>query len=204
MNNKVAPTKANLIKAKEALKFAILGQSLLDKKRTVMIQEKSKLEKKSQDIERQISLALTDSYKALQVATITAGSDLIQEVASTVPLEDDYTVIERSIMGVEVPEIKLADEKHRANYSSHRTPSSLDLASKKLIDVRKLIYKLAESSTGIQRLNRDIKKVVSRTNALEEVQIPKYRKLVSEIEAALEEKEREDFFRIKKVKQRKK
>lgn len=66
--------------------------------------------------------------------------------------------------------------------------------------VRFLTYELAEVETKVYKLAMEIKKTQKRANALEKIQIPKYKALVKNIEETLEEKEREDFFRLKRVK----
>ena len=71
-------------------------------------------------------------------------------------------------------------------------------------NIKYLIYQLAEIETSIFRLAQEIKKTGKKANALEKVQIPKYKKMINDIENELEEKERDDFFRLKKVKDKKK
>ena len=66
-----------------------------------------------------------------------------------------------------------------------------------------MIYELAEVENSVFKLAQEIKKTQKRANALDKIQIPKYTKIVKEIENILQEKEREDFFRLKKVKDKK-
>ena len=63
---------------------------------------------------------------------------------------------------------------------------------------------LAELENSVYKLAMEIKKTQKRANALDKIQIPKYESTIKYIEEVLEEKEREDFFRLKKVKDRKK
>ncbi|MDO5714930.1 MAG: V-type ATP synthase subunit D, partial [Tissierellia bacterium] len=91
----------------------------------------------------------------------------------------------------------------KADYSFHETTTAFDKAVVDLREIRYLIYELAQVETGVFRLAEEIKKTRKRANALDKIQIPKYKSIVTEIENILAEKEREDFFRLKKVKNKK-
>lgn len=203
MATKVIPTKANLLQTKASLEFAKKGYDLLDKKRTVLIKEMMDLNKKAAEIQNKIVVEFAKTYRALEDATITMGTESIFEVSKAVPIEDDYEVKFRSVMGVELPKVKYEEKERRAEYSFHRTTSAFDEASIDLHVVKYLIYELAEVENSVFKLAQEIKKTQKRANALDKIQIPKYTKIVKEIENILQEKEREDFFRLKKVKDKK-
>ncbi|MDU5083548.1 MAG: V-type ATP synthase subunit D, partial [Bacillota bacterium] len=85
-------------------------------------------------------------------------------------------------------------------YGFFRTNPAFDKAVLNFSDIRKLIYDLAEIENSVYKLAMEIKKTQKRANALDKIQIPKYTTTIKYIEEVLEEKEREDFFRLKKVK----
>lgn len=203
MATKVIPTKANLIAAKSYYDFALKGYELLDKKRTVLIKEMMDLNKKAIVLQEKIEVAFEESYKALTDATITMGSESIYEISHSIAKEDSYDIVTKSVMGVEIPQIKYKKNDLKTEYSFYQSTTAFDTASIDMHNIRYLIYELAEIETGVFRLAQEIKKTVKRANALEKIQIPKYEKIVKEIEDTLAEKEREDFFRLKKVKDRK-
>lgn len=203
MANKVIPTKANLLAAKASLEFAKKGYDLLDKKRTVLIKEMMDLNKRAASIQKEIEEAFKSSYQTLEEATISMGTDMLDEIARSMVNEEEYEIISRSVMGVEIPQIKFQKKKMQAEYSIHETTTAFDQAAQDLHEIRYLIYELAQVETGVFRLAEEIKKTQKRANALDKIQIPKYGVIVREIENVLAEKEREDFFRLKKVKDRK-
>ena len=86
------------------------------------------------------------------------------------------------------------------SYGFHNTNPALDAATVCFREVRYMIYELAEIDNSIFKLAKEIQKTQKRTNALQHIQIPRYRERVKYIQEALEEKEREDFFRLKRVK----
>jgi len=73
----------------------------------------------------------------------------------------------------------------------------------KFNELKYMIYELAEVETSVYKLAEEIKKTKKRANALEKIRIPKYEERIKEIEEILEEKEREDFFRLKMIKNKK-
>lgn len=200
MYSNITPTKANLIKAKNLLAFSQKGYELLDKKRNVLIREIMGLMEKAKDIQSRISTNFEEAYNALQVVNITLGVNNVEEIAMSIPKIEEYDILSKSIMGVEIPSVKFERKDLDTYYGFYRTNPAFDIAVTKFREVKYLIYELTEIENSVYKLAMEIKKTQKRTNGLEKIQIPKYRQQVKFIEEALEEKEREDFFRLKKVK----
>ena len=198
--NQLAPTKANLIKSKNMLEFSIKGFELLDKKRNVLIREMMNLVSRAEKIQADIDFIFSEAYEALIKANITMGSSSVEEIAMSIPKDEDIKVLSKSVMGVEIPLLKYSTERKDVTYGFFRTNAALDTAVSKMNQLQLLIYELAEVENSVFRLAMEVKKTGKRANALEKIQIPKYRDLSKYIEEVLEEKEREDFFRLKKVK----
>lgn len=199
----IAPTKANLIKAKGMLAFSIRGFNLLDKKRNVLIREMMGLVGQANALQAEIQKTYREAYDALKVANITIGKNHVEEISISVPKSENYDVLLQSVMGVEIPRVKhLPSDELAPAFGLFRTNSSLDIALEKFTKLRELLYKLAEMETSVYKLAMEIKKTQKRTNALERIQIPKYKEIVKSITETLEEKEREDFARLKKLKKK--
>jgi len=197
---KITPTKANLIKSKNSLQFAKKGYELLDKKRTVLIREMMSLIDVAGDLQSVIDTTFTDAYEALKLANITMGSEYVEEIAQSIEKESDYQIIFKSVMGVEVPIIRREEKPFSTEYGFFRTNPAFDKAVLSFIKIRGLIYQLAEVENSVYKLAMEIKKTQKRANALDKIQIPKYESTIKYIDEVLEEKEREDFFRLKRVK----
>jgi len=200
VNQNMAPTKANLIKAKSLLGFSSKGFDLLDKKRNVLIREMMGLIDRAGSIQKEIKNVYKEAYEALRFANVTLGVSTVEEIAISIPNSEDYQVLLTSVMGVEIPEVRYKKDPFQVSYGFFRTNAALDTAVRKFRKVRFLTYELAEVETKVYKLAMEIRKTQKRANALEKIQIPKYRALVKKIEDTLEEKEREDFFRLKRVK----
>ncbi|MBS3994414.1 MAG: V-type ATP synthase subunit D [Alkaliphilus sp.] len=203
MDVNVAPTKANLIRAKNLLDFSQKGFELLDKKRNVLIREVMSLMDKSKEIQSRIESIFEEAYQALHIVNVSMGVNNVEEIAISVPTVEEFDIQSKSVMGVELPTVKYKKRDIENYYGFFRTNPALDIAVTKFSEVKYFIYDLAKTENSVYKLAIEIKKTQKRANALEKIQIPKYREQVKFIEEALEEKEREDFFRLKRVKQRK-
>ena len=203
MDPNTFPTKGNLILAKNSLALANQGYELMDKKRNILIRELMELIDQAKDIQEQIDSTFTHAYKCLQHANIEHGISLVSQLAYTVPIEDSIKIKSRSIMGTEIPLVDYTPDENQPTYSFSTTDESIDRAREAFRKVKELTIKLSMIENAAYRLATNIKKTQKRANALKNITIPTYTTLVSSISNALEEKEREEFTRLKVIKQRK-
>ena len=203
MDPRTFPTKGNLILAKNSLALANQGYELMDKKRNILIRELMELIDQAKDIQEQIDSTFTHAYKCLQHANIEHGISLVSQLAYTVPIEDSIKINSRSIKGTEIPLVDYTPDENQPTYSFSTTDESIDRAREAFRKVKELTIKLSMIENAAYRLATNIKKTQKRANALKNITIPTYTTLVSSISNALEEKEREEFTRLKVIKQRK-
>jgi V/A-type H+-transporting ATPase subunit D len=196
------PTKSNLISAQGSLDLSQKAYELLDRKRNVLIREMMNLIDEARDIQERIGSTFATAYQALQMANITMGISTVEDISLSIPEEMGVEILFKSVMGVEIPKIRYNKEDLKAHYSFFHTSSAMDVALHNFQIVKYLIFELAEIETSIYKLASEVKKTQKRTNALQNIQIPKYKDLVKFIQDALEEKDREDFFRLKMVKRK--
>lgn len=200
MDPNTFPTKGNLILAKNSLALAKQGYELMDKKRNILIRELMELIDKAKDIQSEIDITFTTAYKALQKANMEIGINYVQEIATTIPVEDSITIKTRSIMGTEIPLVQSVKSMAKPTYAYYSTRESLDLARESFEKVKQLTINLSMIENSAYRLATNIKKTQKRANALKNITIPTYQELTSSIQNALEEKEREEFTRLKVIK----
>ena len=203
MDPRTFPTKGNLILAKNSLALANQGYELMDKKRNILIRELMELIDQAKDIQEQIDSTFTHAYKCLQHANIEHGISLVSQLAYTVPIEDSIKIKSRSIMGTEIPLVDYTPDENQPTYSFSTTDESIDRAREAFRKVKELTIKLSMIENAAYRLATNIKKTQKRANALKNITVPTDTTLVSSISNALEEKEREEFTRLKVIKQRK-
>ena len=203
MDPRTFPTKGNLMLAKNSLALAKQGYDLMDKKRNILIRELMDLIDEAKDIQEEIDTTFTRAYACLQRANIQHGISKVEELAYTVPIEDSIRIQTRSIMGTEIPKVKYEKENTRPTYAFSTSRESIDIARDAFCRVKELTLKLSEVENAAYRLASSIKKTQKRANALKNITIPMYDNLVYTITNALEEKEREEFTRLKVIKRMK-
>lgn len=200
MDITVFPTKGNLINAKNSLKLSEQGYDLLDKKRNILIREMMLLIDRARDIQAKINSAYTDAYNALQNANISLGITRVMETADCIDIDDSLDIKYRSVMGVEIPEVNNVKSEKKVIYDLMETGDQLDIAYVKFNLVKELTIELAAVENSVYRLANNIKKTQKRANSLKNINIPKYQEIVGSITNFLEEKEREEFTRMKVIK----
>lgn len=194
------PTKGNLMLAKNSLGLAKQGHELMDKKRNILIKELMDLIEEAKSIQTEIDVTFTKAYQALQRANIELGINYVDEISHAVPVENSIRIKTRSIMGTEIPLVEYEPSMDRPTYSFLSTKESLDQAKENFERVKELTIKLSVVENSAYRLAINIRKTQKRANALKNITIPLYTRRVKDISNALEEKEREEFTRLKVIK----
>ena len=200
MTDSLFPTKGNLMLAKNTLALSRQGYELLDKKRNILINEMMGLIDEAKEIQSTINSTFSDAYHALQTANITMGIHTVEQIGHSIPIENSIRIRFRSVMGVELPVVKYDPLSPTAPYGFSQTYSALDEAYVKFLHVKELTLKLAEIQTSVYRLAINISKTQKRANSLKNVMIPRYESIVKNIQDVLDEKEREEFTRLKVIK----
>ena len=202
MSTTVFATKGNLISTQRSLALAKTGYELMDKKRNILIREMMLLVDKVTSVQSEIDKVFSEAYASLIEANLASG--VIQSIAEAVPEEKGVRVRTKSVMGVEVPIVTLEERREGAvPYGLSETDSALDIAYSKFAQVKDLCVKLAEIENSVYRLAIAIKKTQRRANSLKNIVIPRQEATVKFIVNTLEEKEREEFSRMKIIKNRK-
>ena len=200
MNPNTFPTKGNLILAKNSLALAKQGYGLMDKKRNILIRELMGLIDQAKDIQSEIDATFRAAYQALQEANIELGISYVQEIGDSVPVDKGVKIKARSIMGTEIPLVQYEPEPLNLTYAYYSTRESLDEARAKFQKVKELTIRLSMVENSAYRLASNIKKTQKRANALQNIVIPGLDGTIRFITDALEEKEREEFARLKVIK----
>lgn len=199
MNPNTFPTKGNLIATKNSLKLAKQGFELMDKKRNILIRELMELIDEASLIQKEIDVTFKEAYQALQKANIEVGIANVQEISRSIPLDNSIRIKTRSIMGTEIPLVE-SNSVSLPAYAFYSTRESLDIARSKFDKVKELTIRLSMIENSAYRLASNIKKTQKRANALKNITIPTLTATATDITNALEEKEREEFTRLKVIK----
>lgn len=201
MAEQVFPTKGNLLNIQKSLALAQLGYELLDKKRNILIRELMQMVDTAKELRESIGVTYIEAYSALQMANITHG--VVENIAEGMPVENTVSVSYRSVMGCELPKLSVEKKKLSLDYGFMNTDSNVDKAYISFVKVKEMTVTLAEVENSIYRLTNSIRKTQTRANALQNIVIPKYQSTVKYISGSLDEKEREEFSRMKVIKAQK-
>lgn len=203
MQKNVAPTKGNLMIAKNTLKLSEKGYEMLDKKRNILIREMMALIEEAKDVQAGIDKTFAEAYRALERANMMMGVDNVKEHMQFVDIDESVNIRIRGVMGVEIPLVTINKDNLEPNYGFSATESALDEAFVKFNQVKIFTARLAEIENAVYRLAMNIKKTQKRTNVLKNITIPLYTEITKQIQISLEEKEREELTRLKIIKKNK-
>ncbi len=196
----VAPTCTNLIRVKKDLRFAREGYEILDRKREVLTTELVRVAHEADVLQKEVWKLLETAYAALDKARLTMGSDHVEWAALAVSKTVDVHLKLRGIMGVAIPVIETQGDLPKMLYSLSGTTASLDEAASAFCEVVSKIPQLSMLVTAVWRLAGELRKTQRRVNALQHIFIPQYEETVAFIVSSLEEREREETFRLKWLK----
>ena len=188
---------------KKSLGLARLGYDLLDRKRNIMMREMMKLIDDVNEIQGQIETTFAEAYESLQKANMTLGQNDVFRIAMSRDEADDVLIRYRSVMGIEIPDVKLTDEIRMPGYGFTSTNPLLDETYIRFVKVKQLAVKVAAVENSVYRLARAIKQSQKRANALKNIVIPNLEESIHYITGYLEEKERDEFTTLKVVKEQK-
>lgn len=202
----VRPTRAELLERKQQITLAEQGMDLLKQKRDALLMEFMGV----MDETLRLSDALQKSVSEAQYSlAVTKAVDGTVAVKSTALATSGEVVVEMSgtkIMGVPVPVVTKGDSPIRSpftrGYAVTGVSSRVDEAADKFERILDVIIEYADIETRLKRLGEEINKTNRRVNALEQVTVPALREQVAYIRMTLDERAREDLFRLKKVKKK--
>lgn len=196
----IVPTKGNLMSLKKSLTLAKKGYELMDRKRNILVREVMSMMEEVRHLRDELETTYHSAYRALQEANITLGA--IGDIAQSIPLDEGLSITLRSVMGVELPTVQYTKKPIKLSYGIASTNTKFDYAFHQFQKARDLTVRLAEVENSLYRLANGIRKAQKRANALRNVAIPEFEDKIKFITDSLEEKEREEFTRLKVLKSR--
>jgi V/A-type H+-transporting ATPase subunit D len=199
----VSPTRMELLAVKGQIGLAEQGRDLLKEKQSALMKEFMKIADQVMRGSDELEQAAADARRALARAEALDGTEAVRSAAFAAQAELTLSVEGAFVMGVPVP---IIEQKSAARavidrgYSLLGTSARIDEAAKRFEGEVDLLIELASSELRLRRLAEEIRKTSRRVNALENVLIPQLYTRKTYIEMVLEERAREDLFRLKTVK----
>lgn len=196
----IPPTRSNLLRMKKELEFAREGYEILDRKRIVLTSELIRVAHDAEAVQKEVWELLAKAYSSVEQARLTMGADNVEWAALAVNKTVEVNLKLRGVMGVAIPRVEAEGGLVEMTYGLGDTPATLDEASGAFREVLSRIPQLAELVTAVWRLAGELRKTQRRVKALQYIFIPQYEETVLFIKAALDEREREETFRLKWLK----
>lgn len=199
----VSPNRMELIKLKQRVSLAQKGHDLLKDKMDALVMELFDALRRIQDSRTMAIEQLKKGHAALSECVATMGTLETMQAAREAKKEAQIDVSARNIMGIQVPSIEIGEVVRNAlsrGYSLYSTSASLDAASKEFEKALKLLVGLAELEATAFAIARELEKTKRRVNALEYILIPRLNGALKFILMRLDEMERENFTRLKRIK----
>ena len=198
----VAATKIELLKYKRSSQVASMVQKILDDKRKVLLKNIEEMIEEASKARGGIWEPLQDIYESVKEAYLTLGTGTVDSVAQSTPAVMQVDVKVRRVVDVKIPALTVTEKDTKSMpYGFADTNSSIDRAAKQIKILLPKICKAAEYENSIFSLAKALEKTQKLLNALENVIIPQYQQRIKFILATLEEREREEFAKLKKVKE---
>jgi V/A-type H+-transporting ATPase subunit D len=199
----VHPTRMELLTLRRRRTIAERGRDLLREKLDALMIEFFQFVREISTLRAKAQGLLAESYQSFIDAQMAMGYLKLEQ--SSVGVEDRFTIDSKSrnVIGVTIPYIQVNVKPLTAfPYSVYDTSIRLDEATMKMAEAIKAIAELSSSEAAVKKLAEAITATKRRVNSLEYVIIPRILATIRYIEMYLEEAEREDFFRLKRIKSR--
>ncbi len=196
----VKPTRMELIVTRKKRALAEKGHELLSEKRDALIVQFFDLVERRKGMRTDLISGLDGVYGNVTTARMSMGDSKIRGLLHSMPDRHELDVRATSVMGIRIPQVVQREVGERGPVSLVSSDMSTETAAADMSNLMEDLVALAEVEQSIGLLGREIEKTKRRVNALEHVFIPRLRAVERSIESHLEEMEREDFFRRKRMK----
>lgn len=200
----VRSTRTELLQKRAQIQLAEQGKELLKQKRDALLIEFMEVIDETLRLSEKLEKATLEAQFALTVAQAVDGVVAIKSTSFATKGEVNIDMSGTKIMGISIPVVEKKDSPVRMllerGYSVTGASSRIDETAEKFEKILDVIIESADIETRLKRLGEEIQKTNRRVNALEQVFVPELKEQVRYIQMALQEREREDLFRLKRVK----
>jgi len=206
MAKDVKPTRKNLMQIEDRIELSERGHDTLEKKRDGLIMEFMDILDQAQDVREDLEANYTEAQRAIDMARAMEGDVAVRGAAAALKEHPEITTQSKNIMGVVVPQIestKVRKNLSERGYGVLGTSARIDETAEAYEELLETVILAAEVETAMKKMLDEIEQTKRRVNALEFKLLPELRENESYIEQKLEEQEREEIFRMKKIKAKK-
>src|ERR1700685_2889485 len=179
------------------------GLKLLKLKSSALIFEFFAVSKTVASLRSGLQAKLVSGYEGIHNTEMFVGTLRLEYESMRIPKMHELTLKSKNIMGVKIPELSGGESSGQAGQEYLlEVPTSINQAIKSFEEVHKLVLDVAEKETALRKLLVEIEKTKRRSNAIENVLIPRLQANARYIKFRFDEMERESFTKLKTVKKK--
>jgi len=198
----IRPTRLEYIRTKRRIIVAKKGLKLLKLKRQALILEFFNTSKTVASLRSGLQAELVKGYQAIRMAEMLAGAMRLENEAMKIPQLNKLLITPKNVMGVRIPKIEGGKSNQTLTEHLLELPPSINEAIKAFHNVHKMVLDVAEKETTLRKLLLEIEKTKRKSNAIENVFIPRLLAAIKFIIFRLDEMERDTFMMLKTVKRK--
>ena len=206
MAQDIKPTRKNLMEIEDRIELSERGHDTLEQKRDGLIMEFMDILDQAQDVREDLEGNYETAQKKINMARAMEGDVAVRGAAAALQEHPEITTQSKNIMGVVVPQIessKVQKSLEERGYGLLGSSARIDEAADAYEELIESVILAAEVETAMKKMLTEIETTKRRVNALEFTLLPTLRENQEFIEQKLEEQEREEIFRLKKIKAKK-
>ncbi|MCU0859324.1 MAG: V-type ATP synthase subunit D [Thermoplasmata archaeon] len=199
----IQPTRSELLEVTKKIKLTKNGHKILKLKRDGLILEFFKILDQAKDLRTEIAKRYLEAQERIVIANAVDGVIAVRSAAYALTIHPEIELRSRNLMGVVVPEIKsskLSAPLDERGYGVIGTSPRIDEAADAYEKLMETVVKAAELETTMKKLLDEIERTKRRVNALEFKVLPELEEAERFIRFRLEEMERDNIFRLKRIK----
>lgn len=190
-----------LLQKRDETSMAITGMELLSEKRNVLLREFFGLVRPLMALRRELEDKGSQAIQTLLISKALTGPEALESASIAVSSKRKLEVVEKNIFGVKIPEVRSYEEKPPApDYGELGTALTIDEMRERFNSLLEIGLKLLGPEVKMRRLGKEIRATTRKVNALQYYVLPQLFSEIRYIEESLEEQERADLFRLKRIK----
>jgi V/A-type H+-transporting ATPase subunit D len=193
----------NLLQRKQQAKVAVQGVDLLKRKRDALVADFFNIVRKALAARERLTKACNEAYVILALTKAWEGREALEAAAMADRREVLVDIEVRNVWGTKIPEVSVK-EARRSLLERGQNPTTTSVrtveSATNFEEVVRALLDVAATEIKLRKIGEEIKKTTRRVNALEQVVIPRIMGEIRFIAAILEQRAREDVFRLKRIK----
>jgi V/A-type H+-transporting ATPase subunit D len=201
----VSATRMNLLQRRDQLRVAQQGVELLKRKRDALVADFFKIVRESLAARERLAAACREAYVMLTLAKAWEGREALEAAALAARRDLMIDIDIRNVWGTKIPEVTVTDVRRpllERGQNPVATSARAIESTQNFEEVLAAVLAVAATEIRLRKIGEEIKKTTRRVNALEQVVIPRLRMETRYIASVLEQRAREDVFRLKRIKKK--